>query len=103
MKLAANLSTQFNHGDWPSRVRAAAAEGFRAVEMQWPYSDVEASELRAALGQHGIEAILVNAPVGNAPETAFGYASRANDTSSFLSSILKVVDRWRSNSGGLNL
>jgi len=101
MYLAANLSTQFSEGPWTSRVQAAAAFGFGAVEMQWPYADIAAHDLRAALDQQGMKAVLLNAPVGDTPETRLGFASLPGAEDAFTASIVQAVSYASEISAGL--
>ena len=86
MKLAANLSTQFSEGSWPERVRRAAAAGFRHVEMQWPYDECPAGNLRRALEEHGLKPVLINAPVGEGV-FRFGHASIEDGADAFHRSV----------------
>lgn len=87
MRLAANLSTQFSRGSWAARADEAAAGGYGLVEMQWPYGDIGAADLRAALDANGLAAVLVNAPVGDTAETRFGWASIPDERDAFRQSI----------------
>lgn len=62
MKLAANLSLLYEHLPWPDRFAAAANDGFRFVEILFPYEhppDWYARQLQA----HGLTLVLVNTPV----------------------------------------
>lgn len=86
MDLAANLSTQFDDGAWPERVRRAAAAGFRQVEMQWPYDECPATDLRRALDDHGVRPVLINAPVGDG-DCRMGHASVAGGEGAFRHSV----------------
>ena len=47
-RFSANLGFLFTERPELDRVEAAAAAGFRAVEMHWPY-EVPAHEMQAAL------------------------------------------------------
>jgi hydroxypyruvate isomerase len=63
-RFAANLSLMY--GEWPFAERAAqaAADGFEAVECQFPYG-VPAAELAKRLGDSGATMVLINAPPGD--------------------------------------
>ncbi|MDX1541546.1 MAG: 2-oxo-tetronate isomerase [Geminicoccaceae bacterium] len=63
-KFAANLSTMFTERSFLERFEAAQAAGFKAVECQFPY-EAEADEIKARLGQHGLELVLFNTPPGD--------------------------------------
>jgi len=58
-KLAANLSWLFAELPLLDRFAAAAALGFRAVEILYPY-EVAASDIAAALAASGLELALIN-------------------------------------------
>ena len=71
-KLAANLSWLFAELPLLDRFAAAAALGFRAVEILYPY-EVAASDIAAALAASGLELALINKWNGQMPM----YASSA--------------------------
>ena len=60
-RFAANLSLMYD--EWPllDRVAQAAADGFEAVECQFPYA-VPATELAQRLCDSGVQMVLMNAP-----------------------------------------
>jgi hydroxypyruvate isomerase len=62
--LAANISTMFNEHDFATRIDAAAACGFSAVECQFPYA-TPAEEVADRLRKTGVELVLLNAPAGD--------------------------------------
>lgn len=63
MKLAANLSLLYSELPLKARMAAAARDGFRGVEILFPY-DSDASALASQLHDHGLELILTNTPLG---------------------------------------
>jgi hydroxypyruvate isomerase len=67
---AANLGYLFTERPLIERFGAAAAAGFKAVELQFPY-DVAPSAVKAELERHGLVQLGVNTPIG--PE--FGLAA----------------------------
>ena len=71
-RFAANLSMLFT--EWPlvERFAAAAAAGFRAVELQEPY-EVSASAVRAELERHRLTMLGINTALGQPGE--FGVAA----------------------------
>lgn len=91
MKLAADLSTQFNQGPWPSSVQAAGTCDFRTLEMQLIYAEIAASDLRAGLGQQGVEAVSINTPVGEASDNRFGFAAHRGEQSALSASVVTTV------------
>lgn len=63
-RLAANLSLLYPELTFPQRIAAAAADGFDAVECQFPYA-WPAADLAARLRDHGLAMVLINAPAGD--------------------------------------
>lgn len=67
IRLAANLSTLFTELPFLDRFAAAAAQGFAAVECQFPY-EAGVDDIAARLRSTGMQLVLFNAPPGNAGE-----------------------------------
>ncbi len=63
-RFSANLGFLFADREHVERIEAAAAAGFAAVEMHWPY-DVPASDLRAALDRNRLTMLGINTPMGD--------------------------------------
>ena len=59
MKLTANLSLLYTELPMLERFAAAAADGFTAVEIQFPY-ETPANELRRALDDARLKCVLIN-------------------------------------------
>ena len=72
-RFAANLSTLYGEHDFLDRFAAAAADGFDAVECQFPYA-FDRAELAARLRDHGLTQALINAPPGDAARGERGIA-----------------------------
>jgi len=70
-RFSANLGFLFTELPEIERVAAAAAAGFKAVEMHWPYQ-VPAAEMRSALDRSKVTMLGLNTPVGNAAAGDFG-------------------------------
>ena len=62
-RFAANLGYLFTERPPIERFGAAAAAGFKAVELQFPY-DVAPSAVKAELERHGLTQLGVNTPLG---------------------------------------
>jgi hydroxypyruvate isomerase len=62
-RLAVNLSLVFTERPLVERFAAAAARGFRGVELQFPY-EVPAATLAAAAQRAAVEIALINVPAG---------------------------------------
>lgn len=63
-EFAANLSMLFAEHDLPDRPAAAAANGFRWVEVQFPY-ELDADVWRDALTENALSIALFNLPAGD--------------------------------------
>ena len=73
-RFAANLSMMYVEYPFLDRFAAAARDGFRAVEYQFPY-DFPMTELRAALRDAALEQVMFNAPPGHWDQGERGTAS----------------------------
>src|SRR6266705_784341 len=62
-RFAANLAYMFTERPLIERFGAAAAAGFKAVELQFPY-DHAASGIRAELDRHGLTVLGLNTAEG---------------------------------------
>jgi len=63
-KFSANISMLFGEVELPGRFGAAARAGFKAVEIQYPYSR-DKRELAECARRAGVEVVLVNIPAGD--------------------------------------
>jgi hydroxypyruvate isomerase len=63
-RFAANLAYLFTERPLPERFGAAAAAGFKAVELQFPY-DQSPAAIRAELERHGLTQLGLNTAVGS--------------------------------------
>ena len=72
-RLAANLGHLFTERPLIERLGAAAAAGFTAVELQFPYS-VPASAVKSELDRHGLAQLGINTAPGR--EGEFGLAAQ---------------------------
>ena len=64
-QFAANLSLMYTELPLPDRFAAAARDGFRAVELHFPYA-FDPRELAAQLRGQGLQLVLIHAPAGGA-------------------------------------
>ncbi len=85
-KFAANISTLFTELPFLDRVAAAKAAGFGAVEFQSPYA-FPAADLAARLERSGLDAVLFNAPMGDAAAGERGFAALPGREDDFAASI----------------
>lgn len=89
-RFSANLGFLFTEHSEIERVAAAAASGFKAVEMHWPYQ-VPAAEMRRALLRSQVTMLGLNTPVGNAAAGDFGLGALPGRESEFQQAIDQAV------------
>lgn len=90
-RFSANLGFLWANDDLPVRIAKAAAQGFRAVEMHWPY-DHDPVSLRNACADAGVELLALNTPLGNIDQGDFGLAAVPGRAAEFRDSFLRTVD-----------
>src|SRR5258707_10845668 len=73
-RFAANLAYLFTERPFMERFGAAAAAGFTAVELQFPY-DESPSAVKAELERHRLTMLGINTPPGNTAGGEFGLAA----------------------------
>ncbi len=73
MKFSANLSLLYTELPLLDRFRAAARDGFGAVEIQFPY-DHDPQLLRQVADEAGLPVVLINVPAGDLMEGGEGLA-----------------------------
>jgi hydroxypyruvate isomerase len=81
----------FTEFDLVKRVGMAARCGFRGVEVAFPY-DVRPELLKEALGHHGAEMVLINAPPGDFDRGERGLAAIPGRKAEFRESIGKALE-----------
>lgn len=74
LNFCANISWLWKDLALPNRIRAAAAAGFDAVEVLFPYDD-PVPDIRRALDQTGVHLALINCPPPNYTGGARGFAA----------------------------
>jgi hydroxypyruvate isomerase len=89
-RFSANLGFLFTEIPEIERVAAAAAAGFKAVEMHWPYL-VPAAEMRGALSRSQVTMLGLNTPVGNAAAGDFGLGALPGRESEFQQALDQAV------------
>jgi hydroxypyruvate isomerase len=85
-KFAANLSMLFTEHPLLARFERAAAAGFTAVELQFPY-DHAADEIKAQLDAHGLQLVLHNLPPGDWAAGERGIACHPDRVAEFRDSV----------------
>jgi len=91
LRFAANLSLLYPEHDFLGRYAAAAADGFKGVEMLFPYSWPK-EELAGRLREHGLEQVLFNAPPGDMEQGDRGIASLPGRREEFRSGIERALE-----------
>src|SRR5471030_1515742 len=91
-RFAANLGYLFTDRALLERIDAAAACGFKAIELQFPY-DVSASAVKAAIARNKLTVLGINTPPGER-DGEFGLAAvRSEEHTSELQSLRHLVCR----------
>jgi hydroxypyruvate isomerase len=85
-RFAANISLMYTEWPFADRFAAAADDGFRAVECQFPYA-LPADALARRLEAAGVDLVLLNAPPG--PDGARGIAALPGSQALFRASMLE--------------
>lgn len=98
-KFSANLG--FLWPDLPllDRIDAAAAAGFAAIELHWPY-DVPAELVRAACARHDLALLGLNTAVGDAGKGEFGLGALPGREADFRAAFDQALDYCRLSGAG---
>ncbi len=97
MRFAANLSILWPDLPLLERPAAAAAAGFRAAELWWPFAGPvpagsEADDLVAALRDAGVQLVLLNLWLGDREAGQHGLLSVTEARADFLANVDAVAD-----------
>ncbi len=90
-KFSANLTMLFTELPFLDRFAAAAAAGFEAVEMLFPY-DFDKHALAKALHSNGLQLILHNLPAGDWAAGERGIACHPQRTAEFRAGVARAID-----------
>lgn len=90
-KLAANLSWLYQDIPFLQRFGAAAAHGFKAVEILFPY-EAPAAEVAAELKKHRLTQALFNLPPGDWAKGERGLAALPGREAEFSAAVDKALD-----------
>jgi len=93
-KLAANLSWIYQEVPFLQRFGAAAAHGFKAVEVLFPY-EAPARDIAAELRKHKLTQALFNLPPGDASKGERGLAAQPGREAEFAAALDKALDYAR--------
>ncbi|HEY8563942.1 MAG TPA: TIM barrel protein [Beijerinckiaceae bacterium] len=89
-RFSANLGFLWPERPLLARIEAAAAAGFEAVELHWPY-DVPAEAVRATCAERGVRLLALNTPVGDAAAGEFGLAAVPGREADFAAAFDQAV------------
>lgn len=89
-RFAANLSLLFTELPYEDRFAAAAAAGFQAVEILFPY-EYAVKDTRRALLAGGLDLVLINAPPPNYTGGTPGYAAVPGGEARFQNDMHRVL------------
>jgi hydroxypyruvate isomerase len=90
-RFAANLAYVFTERPFMERFAAAAAVGFTAVELQFPY-DQAPSAVKAELEKHKLTMLGINTPPGNVEAGEFGLACVPGREGEFAALFRRALD-----------
>jgi hydroxypyruvate isomerase len=93
-KFSANLGFLWPDRPLLERIDAAAAAGFKAIELHWPYA-TPASEIRQRCADRGVILLGINTPVGNADKGDFGLGALAGREAEFRDTFTQSADYAR--------
>lgn len=90
-RFAANLSLLFAERPYAERFAAAAAAGFTAVEVLFPY-EFAAHDTRRALDENGLDMVLINAPFPRYAGGAPGFAAIPDGQADFQRAFRETME-----------
>jgi len=90
-RFAANLAYLFTERPFMERFAAAAAAGFKAVELQFPY-EFAPSAVRAELERHGLTMLGINTPPGRREAGEFGLGAVVGREADFAALFRQALD-----------
>jgi 2-dehydrotetronate isomerase len=90
-RFAANLAYLFTEHPFMERFGAAAAAGFKAVELQFPY-EFAPSAVKAELDRHGLTMLGINTPPGRLEAGEFGLAAVGGREADFAALFRQALD-----------
>ncbi|GEO98839.1 hydroxypyruvate isomerase [Methylobacterium haplocladii] len=90
-RFAANISLLFGEHTFLDRFEQAAAAGFAAVEMQFPYDHPEEA-IAERLARHGLDCVLHNLPPGDWAAGERGIAILPERVAEFRGGVARAID-----------
>jgi hydroxypyruvate isomerase len=93
-RFSANISMLFKEVEFPERFEAAARAGFKAVEIQFPYS-WDKGRLAQIAQRAGVEVVLINIPAGDSERGDRGIGCLPSRTGEFRDAVGKAIEYAR--------
>jgi hydroxypyruvate isomerase len=90
-RFAANLAYLFTEHPFMERFAAAAAAGFKAVELQFPY-EFAPTAVKAELARHDLTMLGINTPPGRRDAGEFGLAAIVGREADFATLFRQALD-----------
>lgn len=97
-RFSANLGFLWPDRPLLDRIDAAAAAGFKAVELHWPY-DLPPEQVRDVCAGHGVSLLGINSWRGDAAKGEFGFGAVPGRKAEFQASIDQAI-AWCRAAGG---
>lgn len=94
LRFSANLSLLFTELPLADRFAAARAEGFRAIEIQFPY-ELDLATLKRLLADNGQQLVLINVPAGDLMQEGDGLACVPGREAEFRAAVAQALDYAR--------
>jgi hydroxypyruvate isomerase len=94
LKFSANLGFLWPDRPLLERIDAAAAAGFKAIELHWPYA-TPAGEVRQRCADRGVILLGINTPLGNTEKGDFGLGALAGREAEFRDTFTQSADYAR--------
>lgn len=91
MRIAANLGFLYQGLSLPDQIRAAARDGFDAVECHFPFA-TPVAEVRAALAETGLPMLGLNTAPGDPAAGEFGLAALPGRAAQARAAIAQAID-----------
>lgn len=90
MKVSANLSMLYPEVAFLDRFEAAKSDGFRAVEIQFPYGTA-IGDIKKRLIDFRLECVLINVPAGDLMSGGEGLAAVPGKTAEYAAAIVECL------------
>ena len=90
MKFCANLTLLYNEVPFLERFALAAADGFKAIEIQFPY-DTPIVQIQQQLLEHDLRCVLINVPAGDLMQGGEGLASVPAKTAEYAAGLVECI------------